>query len=115
MIILVLICLGLFTRSRYCPASFFQEYGGDILWASMMYFIFAFIFPKQSIMKLAITTTLFAYLIECSQLIDVAWLNALRQTPLRYLLGQGFVWSDLLCYTIGVGLAVIVELGQKKG
>jgi uncharacterized membrane protein YgaE (UPF0421/DUF939 family) len=28
----------------------------------------------------------------------------------HYILGQGFLWSDLLCLTIGVGLAFVINL-----
>lgn len=48
-------------------------------------------------------------MIEFSQMIDVAWLNALRQTPLRLLLGQGFLMSDLLCYVVGAVLAFVLD------
>lgn|GEM_PF-4728700 len=42
-------------------------------------------------------------------MIDVAWLNALRQTPLCLLLGQGFLMSDLLCYIVGAVLAFVLD------
>lgn len=71
----------------------------------MMYGIFALLFPHARVKTLFIATLLFSYLIECSQLLDYDWLNTLRTTPLRYLLGQGFVWSDLVCYSIGCVLA----------
>lgn len=108
--ILATILLGLLSRSSLALPSIFLTYGGDTLWALMFYFIFACCFPKQSIAKLAVLTLLFSYLIECSQLIDNTFMNAARQGVLRYLLGQGFVWSDLLCYTMGVSVGVILEL-----
>lgn len=59
--------------------------------------------------SLFLATLLFSFLIEYSQLIDWDWLNAARQTPLRYLLGQGFQNSDLLCYVLGSALGFVID------
>ena len=54
--------------------------------------------------------------IEVSQLYHPAWLDAVRATRLGgWLLGFGFLASDLACYTAGVALAVIVERGLDAG
>ena len=46
------------------------------------------------------------YLIEVQQLYNAFWLIALRNTTLgHYALGQGFLWSDLVFYTLGVLIA----------
>lgn len=104
------ILLGLLSRSTLPLPVFFRTYGGDTLWASMFYFIFLWLWPKQKAALIFVITVLFAFVIECSQMIDVAWLNALRQTPLRLLLGQGFLISDLLCYVVGAVLAYVLDL-----
>ena len=45
----------------------------------------------------------FSYLIEISQLYHAPWIDAIRSTALGGLvLGFGFLWSDILCYTVGV-------------
>ena len=88
--------------------------GGDTLWSMMMYGIVALLFPEARVKSLLIATLLFSYLIECSQLLDYDWLNTLRATPLRYLLGQGFVWSDLLCYSTGCILACSLDVMMLK-
>lgn len=108
--ILLCILLGLLSRSTLPLPVFFRIYGGDTLWASMFYFIFLWIWPRQKATLIFIITILFAFAIEFSQMIDVAWLNALRQTPLRLLLGQGFLISDLLCYVGGTVLAYALDL-----
>lgn len=107
--ILLCILLGLLSRSDTPLPSFFKEFGGDTLWASMFYFIFLWISPNQKASLILGITILFSFVIEFSQLIDVAWLNALRTTPLRLLLGQGFLISDLLCYVIGALLAYGID------
>ncbi|MCR0570515.1 DUF2809 domain-containing protein [[Clostridium] innocuum] len=105
----VVIAAGLLSRSTYSLPNWFREYGGDTLWSMMMYGIFALLFPHARAKTLFIATLLFSYLIECSQLLDYDWLNTLRATPLRYLLGQGFVWSDLVCYSIGCVFACTLD------
>ena len=51
-----------------------------------------------------------SYLIEISQLYHAPWIDAIRATALGGLvLGFGFLWSDILCYTVGVLLGIIVD------
>ena len=39
------------------------------------------------------------------------WIDSIRRTTLGGLvLGFGFVWSDLACYAVGVGLGILIEL-----
>ena len=48
--------------------------------------------------------------VEVSQLYQAPWINALRATRIGALaLGQGFLWSDVVCYALGVTLAVAVD------
>lgn len=108
--IFLCILLGLLSRSFLPLPAFFRTYGGDTLWATMFYFIFLWIWPKQKASLIFIITIVFAFAIECSQMIDVAWLNTLRQTPLRLLLGQGFLISDLVCYVIGAIIACVLDV-----
>ena len=50
----------------------------------------------------------FAFAVEISQLCHAGWLDALRGTlPGRLVLGQGFLFSDLFCYTFGICLAAL--------
>ena len=49
-------------------------------------------------------------LVEVSQLYKAPWIDSIRRTTLGGLvLGYDFVWSDLACYAVGVGLGVAVE------
>lgn len=90
---------------------------GDALWALMVYFIFGFIFNKKSVLVIALLSIGFSFGIEISQLYHAAWIDAIRATPIGGLvLGFGFLWSDLLCYTVGVSVGVGIEwaIGLKK-
>jgi hypothetical protein len=111
MLVVTTIILGLASR-RYAHAipSFMAEYAGDTLWAAMVFFGLALLLPKRSTCALAVSALAVAFAVEFSQLYHVPWLDAIRSTWLGALvLGQGFLWSDLVCYTVGVAAAVMVD------
>lgn len=94
-----------------------ELYMGDALWALMVYFIFGFLFNKKSVMVIALLAIGFSFGIEISQLYHATWIDAIRATRIGGLvLGFGFLWSDLLCYTVGVSVGVGIEwvIGMKK-
>lgn len=102
----VTIILGLISRR----ISIVPLFIGDILWAIMMFFIVRVIFIKSKIRVVFLVSLILCMMIEVSQLYQVEWLNNLRRTiPGRLVLGQGFLWSDIICYTIGVIAATIFE------
>jgi hypothetical protein len=50
------------------------------------------------------------FCIEISQLYHAPWIESLRSHPLGGLiLGFGFLWSDLVCYTFGVVFGYLME------
>ena len=107
----VIILAGLASR-KYGNAlpKFIAEYIGDTLWAAMVYWGLRFLFPSASILKVTAISLLFSYCIEISQLYQVDWANAIRNTPLGALVfGHGFLWSDMICYTVGVMLSATVD------
>lgn len=105
------IILGLLSRHY----KFIPLFIGDILWATMVYFIMRFLFIAKPIKFNVIAALLFCFAIEFSQLYKAPWINELRHTLFgRLVLGEGFLWGDLLCYVIGVGIGVgIDQLLQK--
>jgi hypothetical protein len=83
---------------------------GDILWALMVYFIVRFLLISKAIKVVIITSLLFCCVIEFSQLYKAPWINSLRHTLFgRLVLGETFLWGDLLSYTIGIGIGVLVD------
>ena len=109
-ILIVVLGLGSRTYSDYLPL-WVATYAGDTLWAAMVYWGISFLFPFTHLLRRATIALLFSYCIEVSQLYQADWINVIRGTTLGALvLGHGFLWSDLLCYTIGVGLAVLIDL-----
>ena len=84
---------------------------GDILWATMVYFIMRFVFIHKPIRFIVIASLLFSYAIEILQLYKAHWIDSIRPTIFgRLVLGSTFNWGDMISYSVGVGLAVLVEL-----
>jgi len=77
----------------------------------MVYFIVRVLFISKPIKFVAIVSLLFSFAIEFSQLYKAPWIDNIRPTLFgRLVLGSTFNLGDLLCYTVGVGIGVIVDL-----
>lgn len=109
--IIIVILLGLASRkfSNILPI-WLAKYSGDTLWALMVLLGVGFIFNKWSSYKAAVMAILFSYVIEFSQLYHSPWIDSIRNTTIGGLiLGFGFLWSDLICYTVGIFIGVSLE------
>lgn len=83
---------------------------GDMFWAMMVYFGFRFLLPKLALLKSFNIALIFSFAIEISQLYQSDWVNTIRKTTIGGLvLGHGFLWMDLISYTIGIIIAVIID------
>jgi hypothetical protein len=110
-LIITTIILGLLSRHINGVPLF----TGDILWGLMVFFIVRFLFINKTIRWVIIASLLFCYAIEFSQLYQAPWINNIRHTVIGGLiLGLVFSWGDMLCYTIGVGIGVGLELLMRK-
>src|SRR4051812_1598365 len=109
-LIALTIAAGLASRRfRGSPPGFVGEYTGDTLWAAMVYLLLAAAFARRRPWVLAAAALAFSYAIEISQLYHAPWIDAIRRTTLGGLvLGYEFVWSDLVCYTVGVAMALVM-------
>ena len=109
-VILVIIVLGLLSRKiQNLP-----EATGDMLYALMMFFLLRFIFIQKKTTVIAALSLSVCFTIEFMQLYQAPWLNEIRATlPGRLILGQGFLCTDLIAYTLGVGLGVVLEKRSK--
>jgi len=76
----------------------------------MVFLMVVFLFHKKSTHWVALAALVFSYSIETSQLYHAPWIDILRANRLGGLvLGFGFLWSDLVCYTVGVAFGVVME------
>jgi hypothetical protein len=107
----LLIVVGLATRRL--PTAFPElvgRYGGDTLWAALVYFLCALARPAASPRRLASTAFAFSVLVELSQLLRWPWLSTLRSTRMGSLvLGHGFLWTDIGCYAAGIACAFALD------
>ena len=109
--LVITIVTGLASRyfSAFLP-HWVQLYLGDALWALMVFLLLGLLFYKQSTLWVAIGALAFSFFIEFSQLYHANWIDVLRANRLGGLiLGFGFMWSDLVCYTVGVGFGYVME------
>nr|WP_315149487.1 DUF2809 domain-containing protein [uncultured Flavobacterium sp.] len=108
---LIVIALGITSRKMLGVPTFF----GDTLYAVMIYFGLRMLFVNLSIKKTAVLAILFCFAIEFLQLYDAQWMLEIRKTTLgHYVLGQGFLWSDLGYYTLGIIMAFWMDLNWVR-
>jgi hypothetical protein len=105
------IALGLASRRfRGELPAFVGEYAGDVLWAAMVFLLTSAGRPGASTRRVAAAAAVFALAVELGQLYHAPWIEAVRHTRLGGLvLGFGFLWSDLVCYAVGIAMAVALD------
>lgn len=112
LLLIVMVCaLGLGSR-RFAPwlPRFIAEYAGDTLWALAAFLGVGILLPRASTRTVALLALAISVAVELSQLYHAPWIDSIRSTTLGgLLLGFGFLWSDLACYAVGVGLGVVME------
>lgn len=87
---------------------------GDVLWATMIYFMLRFFLLSASTPKIALISILISYAIEFSQLYKAGWIDNLRHTFAgRMILGETFFWGDLVSYTAGILIGVLIDIVIK--
>ncbi|MBQ1677369.1 MAG: DUF2809 domain-containing protein, partial [Bacteroidaceae bacterium] len=97
--IILLIPIGLISRR----ISWIPTETGDALWAMMVFCLWRIVLQNKKLPLVAITSLAHCYLVEFSQMITWRWLVSFRQTFIGHMmLGQGFLWIDLLAYSIGI-------------
>ena len=108
---IAVIFLGIMSRKT----NFVPLYLGDFLYAIMIYLLIRILFIKNKSIQVAVFSLLVCYSIETFQLYQAEWIIAVRKTIFgRYVLGQGFLWTDILAYTFGVAIAFCVEKIIRK-
>lgn len=97
-------------RFGFALPAFVASYAGDTLWALALFLLLGLILPGVATGRIAAMALVGSLLVESSQLYHASWIDAVRRTTIGGLiLGFGFLWSDLVCYAVGVGLGVAIE------
>lgn len=114
-ITIIIMLMGLLSRKfMFIFPRNIAPFVGDMLWAMMIYFGFRFLFPKLNITKSLVLAFLFSFSIEISQLYQAQWINNIRNTIIGGLiLGHGFLFEDLISYSIGIILGCVVDKLSK--
>lgn len=107
---------GLLWRSGLLPlSSFLTKYGGDALWALLVFLGFGCIFNHSSTAQVGFGAVCFAWAVEFLQLYHASWIDAIRATRLGQLtLGSFFNSPDLIAYVIGVAIGVLAECLYRR-
>ncbi|MDF2651099.1 MAG: hypothetical protein K0Q73_6904 [Paenibacillus sp.] len=109
--IITTVVLGLSSRtfSGVIPL-FIAKHAGDVLWASMVYFGFRFLFIQRSLKWAVMISVLFSFTIECSQVYKAEWIIEIRNTIIgSFILGRGYLTIDLFRYVIGIMIAFWID------
>ncbi len=95
--------------------AFLAEYAGDTLWALMLFLLVSTLLAGRPILMRTAISLALAFLVEISQLYHAPWIDSIRQTTLGGLvLGFGFLWTDLVCYSVGIATISLTEWGIRR-
>lgn len=107
---IVEIIIGVFVND-----SFIRPYFGDFL---VVIFIYCFLksFWNGSVNKLALYVLAFSYVIEVSQYFKFIRVLGLQNSKAaRLILGSSFAWSDIVAYSLGILLVIVIEKFRTTG
>ncbi len=106
-----IVIIGILSRK----IDFIPLFIGDVLYAVLIYFVIRFLYTSNNKSYIFIFSLLFCFSIEILQLVQADWLIEIRKSTLgHYILGQGFLWTDLICYIMGVLIAYLIDLKYIK-
>jgi DNA integrity scanning protein DisA with diadenylate cyclase activity len=108
-IFVIEVIIALFVKDKII-----RPYGGDVLVVIMIYY-FVKTFIKTKPIYLAIGVVLFAYGIEIGQYYNlVEVLNLQDNKVMRIVIGSSFSWGDMVCYTIGALICLLIDRQKTK-
>lgn len=107
--------LGLIWRSHFLHLPpFMKKYGGDALWALLVFVLIRFFRPQMNVVRSVLTALCFSVAVEFSQLYHAPWIEAVRITRLGALiLGSTFNWPDIPAYAIGILVGLLFDQGFR--
>lgn len=121
LVVLIVIPIGLLARSHRAGADpgtligFFATYTGDTLWPIMFYFAGRFCFPNARFVSLVVFVLFLTLTLEFGQLWKPPLLQYLRRQPgVGFVLGNSFIWSDVICCWIGTMVALLLDLLRRR-
>lgn len=93
----------------YLHDKFVRPYVGDFLVVILLY-CFVRSFLQAPVIPVALAVLVFSYFIETLQYLNFVKRIGLEHSRLaNVVLGNYFTWDDILSYTLGVGLIILLE------
>lgn len=93
----------------YAHDNFIRPYAGDFLVVILIY-CFLRSFFITPVLRLAIGVLLFSYVVETLQYYKLVNMLGLQHSKLaRILIGTSFEWIDIISYTAGIALVILLE------
>lgn len=100
--------IGVYVRDR-----FVRPFMGDFLVVILLYCLVKS-FVNTSVRRAAVGVLLFSYLVETLQYLKIVkWLGLEHNRLASIIIGTSFSWEDMLAYTLGIGLVLILEKRTK--
>ena len=98
----------------YVRDSFIRPFGGDFLVVILIY-CFVKSFFKLPVLQTAIGVLLFSYIVEALQYIKIVNVLGLKRYALaRIIIGTAFSWIDIVCYTAGIAVVLLIEYAYNR-
>ncbi|MGN6213708.1 DUF2809 domain-containing protein [Parafilimonas sp.] len=93
--------------------NFIRPFFGDFLVVILIYcFIKSFL--NTPLVMTAVAVLLFSYLIEVLQYFNIIKMLGLQNSNLvRVVIGTSFEWTDLIAYTLGIGLVILLDKNKQ--
>ncbi|HEX5324646.1 MAG TPA: DUF2809 domain-containing protein [Capsulimonadaceae bacterium] len=120
-LLILTIAAGLASRhfAAYLPP-ILSKNAGDILYATMAYFVVSLLLPRARIAGVVLLSLLYCFTIEFLKLDQSPRLVAFRYTTIGGLiLGHVFTPLNFLCYIVGVAVGIffdgILQAGKRLG
>jgi len=108
LLFVVEVLIAVFVHDR-----FVRPYVGDFLVVILIY-CFVRSFLNASVTITAVAVLVFSYAIEVAQYFKLVNLLGLEHSRLAVtVIGSSFAWIDLVAYTLGVGMVVVIENRRK--
>ncbi|MGB0598617.1 MAG: DUF2809 domain-containing protein [Rubripirellula sp.] len=113
---LIAIPIGLASRQDELRLpGFITDHAGDAIWTALVYCCISACSPDAKVISRILLTLGFAFSVEFGQLYSAPWLDSIRDTTLGGLvLGEQFIWVDLLRYLVGAMLCGTIEIALGK-
>jgi Protein of unknown function (DUF2809) len=94
---------------------FVVKYGGSMLWALMIYWIFSTIRPSTHLVRVALLSGTVATAVEFAKLYHQPTLDAFRLTlPGILLLGRIFSVWDIVAYLLAIGIGALIDARIRR-